>query len=232
MQVAVLGLGRFGARVAEVVTARGGEVIAIDRDPEVCEEIKDRVTQAVALDTTDERSLRALGIQDVDVAVVAIGSNVEASIMTTALLRRLGVRRIIARAIGSLQGEILREVGASQVLYLEDQMGEQVAMAIVAPQILERITLGTGHTLAEVQIPPEYVGKTLQEMDLRGRHGLNVIAIKRRVPAVTEDGQSTYEEKVNDLPGANDRVEEEDVLVVVGSRARVDELFRDLEDRD
>ncbi|MBI2944594.1 MAG: TrkA family potassium uptake protein [Candidatus Wallbacteria bacterium] len=226
MQVAVIGLGRFGAKVAEVLAARGAEVLAIDRDTEICEELKDRVTQSVALDSTDEKSLRAAGVQEMDLAVVAIGANMEASIMTTALLRRLGLERVIARAVTALQGAILREVGASEVVFLEDQMGEQVALRIVAPQLLERITLGSGHSLAELRPLREFVGKTIRELDLRNRHGVNVIALKRRRPVLTEDGRSAYEVRVNDLPMPDDRIESDDVLVVVGSREKVDALTK------
>jgi trk system potassium uptake protein TrkA len=226
MRCAVIGLGRFGFKVATTLAERGAEVMAIDVDRELVDEIKDRVSEAVCLDSTDEKALRAIGIQDLDAVVVAIGNNIEASILTTAILKRLGVGRIIARALTTLQGQILQEVGARRVIYIEEQMGEQVARALVAPHIQEHITLGTGRSLVQFTPKKEFLGKTIGELDFRAKYGVNIIAIERRVPKITETGESTFEVQVNDLPSPNDRIEEGDTLLIVGSDERIAELSR------
>jgi trk/ktr system potassium uptake protein len=176
MLFAVIGLGRFGFKLATTLAEKGAEVIAIDSNRALVDEIKDLVSQAVCLDSTDEKALRAVGVQDVDAAVVAIGVNIEASILTTALLRRLGVSRVIGRAMTKLQGQILQEVGAKKVVYLEDQMGEQVAHSLIAPHVRERITLGTGHSLVELMPRKAFIGRTLAEIDFRAKYGVNIIA--------------------------------------------------------
>lgn len=224
MLFAVIGIGRFGFKLATTLAEKGAEVIAIDSDRELVEEIKDLVSQAVCLDSTDEKALRAVGVQEVDAAVVAIGLNIEASILTTAILKRLGVSRIIARAMTKLQGQILQEVGAKKVVYLEDQMGEQVARTLIAPHVREHITLGTGHSLVELVPRKEFIGRTIAEVDFRARYGVNIIAIEKRIPRVSERGESTYEVKIDDLPSPNYRIEEGDVLVVVGSNEKIQEL--------
>jgi trk system potassium uptake protein TrkA len=225
MLFAVIGLGRFGFKLATTLAEKGAEVLAIDIDRELVEEIKDLVSKAVCLDSTEEKALRAVGVQDVDAAVVAIGVNIEASILTTAILRRLGVGRIIGRAMTKLQGQILQEVGARKVIYLEDQMGEEVARSLIAPHVREHITLGTGHSLVELVPRKAFVGRTIAEIDFRARYGVNIIAIEKRIPRVTERGENTYDVKVNDLPSPHDRIEEGDILVVVGSNEKIEELM-------
>lgn len=225
MLYAVIGLGRFGFKLATTLAEKGAEVIAIDIDRGLVDEIKDLVAQAICLDSTDEKALRAIGVQDVDGAVVAIGVNIEASILTTAILRRLGVGRVIARAMTKLQGQILQEVGARKVIYLEDQMGEQVARSLIAPHVKEHITLGTGHSLMELVPRKAFIGHTIAELDFRAKYGVNIIAIEKRIPRVTDRGESTYDVKVNDLPSPNDRIEEGDILVVVGSNEKIEDLM-------
>ncbi|HID95999.1 MAG TPA: TrkA family potassium uptake protein [Candidatus Latescibacteria bacterium] len=230
MQFAVIGLGQFGFKVATTLAQMGGEVIAIDSNRERVEEIKDQVTQAVCLDSTDEKALRAAGIQDMDAVVVAIGENIETSILTTALLKRLKVKRIIARASTNLQGQVLAEVGAEKVIYPEDQMGEQVARSIIAPHILQHITLQTGHSLVQIVPKKEFIGKTIKEINFRAKYGVNIIAIHRKVPTITETGESGFRIEVNDLPNPDDRIEETDILVVVGSDEKIEKLARETEE--
>ncbi|MFZ2961500.1 MAG: TrkA family potassium uptake protein [Candidatus Ozemobacteraceae bacterium] len=224
MEYAVIGLGRFGSRLAQSIFARGGEVLAIDSDKEAVERIKDHVSHVAIADCTDEVALRDLGVQDVDVAVVAIGEKVETSILTTALLRRLGVHKIMSRAVTRMQAQILSEVGAHEVFSLEEQMGEQIARRLIAPHILESITLASGHSLVEMLPKKEFLGKTLKELNLRANHGINVIAIKRQFPAINELGENTIRLVLNDLPSPDEKITPDDILVVVGSDERIDAL--------
>lgn len=226
MQVIVIGLGRFGYRLAADLTNRGAEVIAVDMDAKIVDQVKDRVTVALSIDGTDERALRKVGVQDVDAAIVAIGKNIEAAIMTTAVLRRMGVPQIISRATTPLQAEILREVGAKRVILLEDRMGEQLAQEIMEPEVRERIRLSSGHHLIEVKVPSAFVGRSLKDLDFRGRLGVNVIAIQSRVPILAEDGSTTFETQINDLPGPNDVLTDEDTLVVVGGEKELASLSK------
>lgn len=221
MQYVVFGLGRFGAKLATSLFARGGEVMAVDTDETAVERIKDHASHVAIADCTDEIALRNLGIQDMDVAVVAIGENVETSIMATALLKRLGVPRVLSRAVSRAQSQILLEVGASEVFSLEDQMGEQLASRLIAPHILETITLSSGHSLIEVVPPKDFLGKSLKELNLRARFGVNVIAIKRKIPAINERGENVIKVELNDLPSPDQLLTPDDILVVVGQDERL-----------
>ncbi|MDQ3829939.1 MAG: hypothetical protein M3361_11675, partial [Candidatus Tectomicrobia bacterium] len=126
-----------------------------------------------------------------------------------------------------LQGQILQEVGARKVIYLEDQMGEQVARGLLAPHVKEHITLGTGHSLVELVPRKAFIGRTIAELDFRAKYGVNIIAIEKHIPRVTERGESTYDVRVNDLPSPNDRIEEGDILVVVGSNEKIEDLMEE-----
>lgn len=223
---AVIGLGRFGYQVAVSLAELGAEVLAIDRDPDVCEQAKqiDGI-HPLCLDATDETALRKSNIADVDAAVVAVGSHLESSIMITALLKNLAVQRIVARATNSLHDQILNHIGATQTHNPEVEMGRRAAKAIFAPDLHERTELPTGHMLVEVDARQPLWGKSLKELDFRGRYELTVIAIKRRQPFVDAVGGSAFRVDINMSPGPTDTVEKGDVLVIIGTRSRVQEFL-------
>lgn len=216
-QIAVIGLGSFGHKVAVTLAGMGVEVIAIDNDPSLVNSIKERVHQAIVADATDEKSLRSLGISDIDIAVVGIGENMEVSILSTVVLRRLGVGKIIARAISPLHGDVLREIGASRVVHIEEQMGVQVAKSIVASNVFEHITFPAGYSLVEMAAPKVFVGSTLQELSLRQRYGVLCVALERRRPAIDRTGHSLMKDEVNLMPDPQDTIHEDDILVLVGT---------------
>jgi len=225
-QFAVIGLGKFGTKVALTLSEKGGQVLAVDEDIRKVEEIKDHVAQAVCLDSTDEDAMRAAGLEDVDAAIVAPGENLELSILTTAILKRLGVPQIVARAVSDLHAQILLSVGASRIINVEEQMGEQVARSIIAPEIHEQFPLATGHSLAEVVPRPEFLGQTIGKINFRQQYGVNIIAIQKRNPVVTPDGRNAFEISINDLPKPTDVIEDNDILVVVGSDENIERLAR------
>jgi trk system potassium uptake protein TrkA len=224
MQYVVIGLGTFGMKVIHTLTDHGANVVAIDLDKGKLEEIKDKVGIALALDSTDEAAMRAAGIESVDAAVVALGNAQEEAILTTAILKGMGIYPIIARAADSLYAHVLKLVGADQVIIIEEQMGETIAMKLLAPEIREKIFLTTGHSLAELEVRKAFVGKTLMELDIRKKFGVNVIAIQRKVTRIDNDGKVVQSSEMNDLPGPDDRIEEGDVLVIVGSENDIERL--------
>lgn len=224
MQVAVCGLGNFGYSVASSLAELGGEVIAIDKDEALVESIKDQVAQAISADATDEKTLRALGVPEVDAAVVAIGS-MDQSTITTIVLRRIGVSRIIARAISDAHAHVLDEVGASRVIRIEEQMGQQVARLLIAPHILERTTFAPGHSLVEVRAPRRLVGKSIRTARLREEHHINLVAIQRRRPALDDQGRSVLSLTTDVVPGADDSIKESDVLILAGSDKALEDFL-------
>jgi len=228
MIIAVIGLGTFGAKTATRLFEKGAEVMAIDMNEALVEKIKDRVTHAVALNVIDERSLRSVNISDVDTAVVAIGDNIEMSIMSVAMLRKLGVGRVIARATSRLHEHVLREIGASEIIKVEEEMGEIIASKIVAPHVLQRYNFAAGYSIVEIKMGRKFEGKTLVESRIRHNYSLNIVALQKRIPYITEDGKSSYKIEINDCPMPMDVIEADDVVVLVGTETNFNRLFADL----
>ena len=202
-QFLVIGLGRFGSSVATALARSGHEVLAIDTNEEVAQKLNGIVTHVVVADTTDEDTLKALGVRNFDVAVVAIGSNIQANIFTTLLLKNLGVPFIVAKALNDLHGKMLEKIGADRVVYPEYDMGQRVAHNIVTSNVLEYIELSPNVGIVEIGVPRSLIGKTLIEADLRARFEVNVVAIKR-------------DDQVIVPPQPDAQIENGDLLVVVG----------------
>jgi trk system potassium uptake protein TrkA len=178
-QFAVIGIGRFGSSVASSLASQGYEVLAVDRDEESVQKISEVVTHAVCVDTTDEEALKALGIRNFDTVVVAIGEDVQASILTTLLLKEAGVGYIVAKAQNELHGKMLEKIGADRIVYPERDMGMRIAHCLVSTNVLEYIELSPDLSIVEVAVPREMVGKPLSESNLREGFGLNLVAVKR-----------------------------------------------------
>ena len=216
-QFAVIGLGRFGRKVAETLVKKGAPVIAVDSDQELVGKVSNFVTKAVQIDSTDEESLMASGIKDVDVAVVSMGKDIESSVLTTALLKNLDIKEIVARAYTPLHAQILKMVGATRVIFPEEDMGIRVANSILSPGVLEYIELGADYTLAEIEAKSESIGRTVSDLDLKAKYEINVLIVKRKVFQVAEKTGETPEKDVKVLPTSDYKIQEGDILVVVGN---------------
>jgi len=223
-QFAVIGLGAFGKKVAFTLSQKGANVIAIDKNRDSVEEIKEHVSAALVLDSTDEDAMKAAGIKDVDAAVVALGDNQEEAILITAILKKMGVSKIVARAINQLYAHVLKSVGADSVIVIEERMGEDLAKRLLSPEIYQHVVLTTGHSLVEVEARPEFIGKSLRQLDFRRTFGVNIIAIQKKIPSVNDEGKVTYTIEVNDIPGPEDRIEKGDILVVVGADENIERM--------
>jgi len=208
----VLGLGRFGASLAQELVRRGTEVLGIDRDPVLVQRYADVLTHAAVADTTDEESLRQLDVADYPRAVVGIGTDLEASVLTTAALVDLGIPQIWAKATNRQHGKILERVGAHHVVLPEHDMGERVAH-LVTGRMIDYIKFEDDFALVKTAAPRDLVGKTLAEARVRSRHGITVVGIKRLGQPFTYATQDTVIE-----PG--------DLLIVSG-RVHEVEAFAD-----
>jgi len=178
-EFAVIGLGRFGRAVVKTLVAKGFSVLGVDRDEKSLQAVLDLCTQAVILDSTNEDALRELGIGAFDTVVVAIGTDFESNLITTAALKAIGVRRIICKALSTRQKDILLSIGASEVIQPEADAGHQLALELAAPNLLDRIPLGDRHTILEFMVTSSMDGKTLVDADFRKLYGVTVMAIKR-----------------------------------------------------
>ena len=178
-QVAVLGLGRFGSAVARELTRLGHEVLAIDSDGRAVQEQMDHVTHAVQADVTDEEALRELGVGEFDTVIVGVSSNLEASILATVVVQRLGVRRILAKSRNALHGSILERVGASRAIYPEHETGTRLAHSFAAPGVRDYLDVAPGYGFARVTAPEAWVNHTINELELRRTCGLTLMALRR-----------------------------------------------------
>lgn len=208
-QYAVIGLGRFGSSLATTLHQAGNEVLAIDRNEERIEEYKDHVTYAVVADSTDEEALKSVGIRNFDAVIVAIGDDIQASILTVLILKELEVKKVVAKAINKRHGQVLYKVGADWVVFPERDMGERVATQLMSPNVLDYIELAKDYSIKEVKAPPSMIEKNLRELNLRARFNITVIAI-------ISDG------KVSISPSPDRIIKEGDILVVIGENKDLD----------
>ncbi len=222
---AVIGLGTFGEQVCEVLMEKGGKVLAIDNRSDSIEKIKDTVTQAILLDATDEDALSTVAFEDVDIAIVAIGENKEASILVTAILKRMGVSYILSRATSELHSQVLKQVGADEVVNIEISEGKRVAQKLLAPEILDRIPISETITVAELYVSRSFIGKTLSKLNLRKKFRINIIAVKRSFISIDELGNPVKSEEVI-FPDSDTKLKEHDIILVVGRNEDID-IFKE-----
>ncbi|MDF2717359.1 MAG: potassium uptake system protein [Paenibacillus sp.] len=212
-QFAVIGLGRFGSSLAKELVSQGFEVLGIDRDEETVDEMADILTHAIVADSTEEETLRSIGIRNFDCAIVAIGDDIQASIMTAILLKDLGVKMVVAKALTELHGKVLERLGVDRVIYPERDMGIRVAHQLVNPNLLDYIELSKDYTIVELSVPGKLNGVTLKELDPRAKYGCSVVAINKASGVII-------------APAATDVINERDIMVIIGTNKQI-ESFED-----
>lgn len=213
---AVIGLGRFGKKLAVALAMSGAEVIAIDRDRVPVEEIMDQVSHAVRLDSTDEDALKAQGVNRVDVAIIGMGQSghtFESAILTVVNLKQLGVPQIYARAASLTAGQVFSAIGATDVIYPEIETAQRWAYKLIAPHIEEKIDFAPGYSLARVKAASSFHGKTVMDLQLRQRYNINLVAIKRGETGMKQ----TEENEIINVPMPSTVIYNDDVLMVAGT---------------
>lgn len=209
---AVIGLGRFGGSVCKTLTDAGQEVLAIDKYESRVNDYKDIATQAVVADAQDEDVLRSLGIRNVDHVIVAIGEDIQASILVTLMVKEQGVKYVTAKAQNEYHAKVLEKLGVDRVVHPERDMGVRIGRSLTSKNMVDYLDLDANFKLAEILITnPEFVGKSLAEMDFRDRYGLNVIALAH-----------SRQEMV--LPSAGDVLTENDSILVAGPTRAIDKF--------
>ncbi|MFA5423492.1 MAG: TrkA family potassium uptake protein [Phycisphaerae bacterium] len=222
---AVIGLGRFGRKLAVALAMSGAEVIAIDKNRDSVELIRDQVSHAVRLDSTDEEAMRAQGIDKIDVVIVGIGQGTgqgfESAVLTVVNLKQMGVKQIYARAEDLIAGEVFSKIGATEVIYPEIESAQRWAYKLIAPQIGEKIDFAPGYSLARVKAPASFDGKTVMDLQLRQKYNINLVAIKR-----DEESKAKRSEKggIINVPMPNTQIFQDDILMVAGSDADLAKL--------
>ncbi|WP_459128925.1 potassium channel family protein [Guggenheimella bovis] len=177
-QFLILGAGKFGSSVAKRLEELGQEVMVVDHDFEVVQKLSDEVRLVMQGDVTHEATLRELGAQNFDVVIVSIGKDIQSSIMVTLLLKEMGVKKIISKAVSDLHAKVLYRIGANRVVFPEREMGVRVAQNLVNNNIFDFINLSTEYTIVETAVVEEWIGKTVVEVEIRKKYHLNIIAIK------------------------------------------------------
>jgi trk system potassium uptake protein TrkA len=222
---AVIGLGRFGKKLAIALAMSGAEVLALDRNRDEIELIRDQVSHAVRLDSTDEEALKAQGIDKVDVAIIGIGQGTgrgfESAILTVVNLKQMGVKQIYARAEDPIAGEVFSKVGATDVIYPEIESAQRWAYKLIAPQIGEKIDFAPGYSLARVKAPASFDEKTVLDLQLRQKYNVNLVAIKRGEHSKAKKAER---QQVINVPMPNTVIYQDDILMVAGSDADLAKL--------
>ena len=210
-QFAIIGLGRFGSNMAKALHKMGYEVLAIDKDMQEVQEFSNEFTHVVQADATDEDALRALGILNFDVVVVAIGENLQANVLATLQLKEIGARYIVATARDTLQIKLLEKIGADRVVSPERDMARRVAYNLASTSVMDYIELSPEFSIVEITVPHSFQNKTLVESNIRAKYGINVVAIKRGEDLIVS-------------PQPTEHLLKDDIAVVVGSNEGINSL--------
>lgn len=210
-QYAVIGLGRFGTSVAQSLFEAGQEVLGIDVNEERVDAAESYVTHAVIADSTVEKALISLGIRNFDCVIVAIGNDVQASILTVMLLKELSVKKVIAKALSKRHGQVLEKIGADWIVYPERDMGERVANQLLSPNMLNYIKLSKKYNIEEIKIPSVMAGKSIRQLDIRAKYKVTVIAVVREGEIIIS-------------PSPDEIIHRGDLLVIIGSSEDLDKF--------
>jgi len=211
-QFIVLGLGRFGSAVATTLAEMGYEVLGVDNDVERVNDLKNKITEVVQADISEEKVLTELGAKNFDAAIVGVASNLESSILTAIILKEMGIKYIIAKAQNNLHAKVLEKIGVDKIVFPERDMGIRIARSLITPNIKDYIELEPDYSIIEIEAPLDFEDKTLSELDLRNKYGINVLAIKR-------------DDKFNISPQAKDVIRKGDFLIVIGETEKITKLI-------
>lgn len=203
-EFAVIGLGRFGGSICRALSEEGLEVMAIDTDEDKVNEFANVASHAVVGDTTDETVLKSLGIRNFDHVIVAIGDNIQASILTTLILKELGVKDITVKATNDYHEKVLSKIGADRIVHPERDMGRRIAHKIISNNVLDYLELSDEHSIVEIVANERLHGNSIIDLDIRAKYGINIVAMKRNKDIIVS-------------PQANEIIKKNDVLIVIGA---------------
>ena len=212
-QFAVIGVGNFGKYLAVSLYKKGHEVLVIDKVPHLINSLRDQVSQAIVADATDRKAMESLGLKDMDTVIVCIGSVLGDSILTTLNMKDIGVKNILAKAITEDHGRILLKVGANEIFFPEKDLAFTIAERLHNPNMLDYMPFMEGYGIIELAPPRSFIGKTLRDLDLINRFGIQVIAVKEIIP-----------ERMNMIPKAQFVIKDSDIMILMGPDKALDQL--------
>ena len=211
-QYLVIGCGRFGSSVAKKMCQLGNEVMVIDKDEDSINNIAELVTHTAIVDVTEERDLKSIGLGNFDVVIVAISSDIRASIMATVMAKEMGVPQVVCKAKDELQAKVLYKIGADKVVFPERDMGIRLAYNLASENILDQINLDPEYSIMEIVTPQNWVGKTIIELNLRAKYDITVLAVK------TQSGLKV-------MPSPNYKMQEKNILIIIGNTDKISDII-------
>ena len=203
-QFAIIGVGNLGAYLAKHLHKKGHEVLIVDKKPDLVQEIKDDVSQAVVADATDRKAMEALGLKQMDAAVICIGTVLSNSILATLNLKEIGVERVLCKAMSEVHGRILNKIGASEVFFPEKDMAISLAERLHNPNMLDYLPFLEGYSIIQLVPPKSFIGKSLRELNLINQYGIQVIAVKEIVS-----------DRMNLIPTARFLIKDSDIMILL-----------------
>ncbi|HDM90062.1 MAG TPA: TrkA family potassium uptake protein [candidate division WOR-3 bacterium] len=224
MEFCVIGLGRFGSAIAQTLARKGHEVLAIDRDEGRVQELEDKVSQALVLDATNEKALKSLGLKDFDWVIIAMSQDIEASILSTMLVKEAGAKKVLAKASSDVHAKILKRIGADRVIFPEREMGQKVAESLSSPRIFDYIELSPEYSIVEIVAPKSFQGKTIKQTEARTKYGIHIIAIKRKKPEMENESKVTARDLILVAPDPNEEILQGDLLVILGKIENIEKV--------
>ena len=211
-QYLVIGCGRFGSSVAKKMCQLGNEVMVIDKEEDSINNIAELVTHTAIVDVTEERDLKSIGLGNFDVVIVAISSDIRASIMATVMAKEMGVPKVVCKAKDELQAKVLYKIGADKVVFPERDMGIRLAYNLASENILDQINLDPEYSIMEIVTPTNWVGKTIIELNLRAKYDITVLAVK------TTSGLKV-------MPSPNYKMQEKNILIIIGNTDKIGDII-------
>ncbi len=226
MKYIIIGLGNFGSSLAQKLTEKGNEVIGVDVKMDKVEALKDKITHAICLDSTDINAVSNLPLNDTDIVIVAIGEDKGALIMATALMKQLKVKRLISRAVSPLQEMVLEAIGVDEIIHPEEETAERWAKKLNLQGVIDSFELTGHYSVMEIVVPKKYEGKTLREIDLRKKYKIMILTTMRVVEETNALGATKKRSQVQGVAGSETVLNKGDVMVLYGNNSDIKELIQ------
>ncbi|NCO62731.1 MAG: TrkA family potassium uptake protein [Flavobacteriales bacterium] len=219
MKYIIVGLGNFGASLAEKLTAQGNEVIGIDNKMNKVDLFKEKISHTICMDSTDEFTVSGLPLKETDVVIIAIGEDQGANVMTTALFKNFQVKRLISRAIDPLHEKVLMAIGVDEIVHPEEETAERWAKKLCLTNVIDSFELSDDFSIIEVNIPKKFIGKTIEEIQLRRNYNILALTTIKKTEIKSVVGKTWNEDKVQGVASPDTLLEEKDILVIYGANA-------------
>lgn len=226
MKYIIIGLGNFGASVAQKLTAQGNEVIAIDTSMSKVEMYKEKISHTICMDATDEYTVRGLPLRDTDVVIIAIGEDERANLMSTALFKNLNVKRLISRAINPLHEKVLQAIGIDEIVHPEEESAERWAKKLCLTEVVDSFELSDKFSIIEAKVPVEYAGKTLEEVGFRRKYNIILLTTIKKREVKSLLGKTKTESNVQGVATPELVLEENDILVLFGANTDLQKFLK------